>query len=236
VQQVFEDITGLVEAHLPPARRRIAILGDCTFHTTWATGYNAADLKLFAHRVKATQIDTIDLFGNPTIRLDLHEPIPADMRGMFDMVIDAGTLYCCFNVPAVWKNILDMLTPDGVAYHQAALTGYIGRGYYNLHPMLFRDFYTQNGFEIVAMRSLIRDHRVKGRPWRRLARRIIGAKNEMADIGKRTYLTAASWHALDFSDQQSGVPTILPADSDIICCAKRRSVVPFKNAVPPYYS
>ncbi len=41
-----------------------------------------------------------------------------------------------------------MLKDKGTIFHIAGLTGYFGRCYYNMHPALFRDFYSCNGFKL----------------------------------------------------------------------------------------
>jgi hypothetical protein len=43
-----------------------------------------------------------------------------------------------------------MTRPGGLIVHVCAATGFFGRGYYDVHPLLFDDFYAANGCELIA--------------------------------------------------------------------------------------
>src|SRR4051794_17721365 len=74
----------------------VLILGDCRFHASWATGDNTVDREKFREIYQLGKVETIDVFGSPSIVMDLHQPVPPELRNRFDMVIDAGTIFCCF--------------------------------------------------------------------------------------------------------------------------------------------
>jgi hypothetical protein len=198
------------------------IIGDCAFHTAWRSGDNRLDLKRFAEVMHLTRVETIDISGTPTIRADLHEPLP-ELRGAFDMVIDAGTMFCCFDVPRVWQTLLDVLAPGGVAFHVSGLTGYMGRSYYSFHPALFRDFYRANGFQILKM--AVRSPRFpKARWWQRAA-----TDGYRAIKPDDVYLVGED---LRFSTSLTEQAPIVPNDATILCAARRAETRPFTRPIP----
>src|SRR5580698_5946813 len=75
----------------------VLILGDCKFYTPWASGDNARDRSHFQNAYRLTRLETVDIAGAPSIRLDLQEALPGALRNQFDMIIDAGTLFWCFD-------------------------------------------------------------------------------------------------------------------------------------------
>src|SRR4051812_35644594 len=91
------------------------ILGDCTFYVP------AMTLESFRDACGFRSVSTIDLFGSPTIKADLQDPPSPELLSKFGVIIDAGTLFCCFDVAGVWRNLLKMLTSDGTIFHHAAL-------------------------------------------------------------------------------------------------------------------
>lgn len=196
------------------------IAGDCTFHLPWRTGDNRSDLTRFAQELRLARIESVDISGQPTITADLHEPIGEGLRSAFDLVVDAGTMFCCFDVAKVWGNLLAMLKPDGVIVHIAGLTGYMGRSYYSFHPALFRDFYRANGFDILKL--AVRSPRFPLSRWRKddAYRRI-----SPDDV----YLTGSD---LRFGRSLDSEASTVPNDATILCVARRVEPRPFTRAVP----
>ena len=88
-------------------------------------------------------VETLDLNGKATLTIDLQENLSKKMFSKYDFIIDAGVLFWCFNPGDVLKNIYRMAKKDALIFHITGLTGYFGRGYYNVHPKLFHDFYLQ---------------------------------------------------------------------------------------------
>jgi hypothetical protein len=183
------------------------------------------DLEGFRKAMGLESVATIDLFGSPTIKVDLQGPIPSEYLGKFDLIVDAGTLFCCFDIAAVWRNILGMLTDSGSVFHQAGLTGYFGRAYYSLHPALFRDFYRTNGFEISAL--AVRANRAKS--WFRPDR---GYQYITPDD---VFLTGSAGGGFSFGKAFTKHFRSLPNDATVICMATRQKALQFKNAIPGYY-
>jgi hypothetical protein len=232
------------------------ILGDCQFHFTRghlaelapAAGIEVsnqvASLTDVAKALGFKGIDTVDLFGQPTIRFDLHGDFPpAELQAKYDWVIDAGTAYCCFNVAAVLKNMLAFLKPGGCIYQHASLAGHLGRGYYSFSPMLYFDFYTQNGFEVVETCVRVkppRDARPAG-PIARLMRFFEAptvANEEWLTIAPRNFFVSSADRAnIAFADRyHAPEPATLPNNSLVMCFAKRRTMSEFRNAIPGFFN
>lgn len=162
----LEDLKLLVELREKfSAAGHAAILGDVKLH--FSTGdiqdcaqrdlsfkgrYDeSATLSHLKEILNFIKVETFDLFGKPDHKVDLHDPLKPEYLGRFDWVIDAGTMFCCFDVAAVWKNVLNLLKDRAYVFHLAGFAGYWGRSYYSFSPMLFRDFYESNGFEVYGI-------------------------------------------------------------------------------------
>ena len=89
------------------------------------------------------KVETLDLNGKANLIIDLQENLSKKMFSRYDFIIDAGVLFWCFNPGDVLKNIYRMAKKDALIFHITGLTGYFGRGYYNIHPKLFHDFYLE---------------------------------------------------------------------------------------------
>jgi len=216
----------------------IAILGDCRFHTQWATGDNRADLARFAQELGLARVETLDVMGAPTITLDLHEPLPDVLGGQFDIVVDAGTVHCCFDVAAVLKNCLALLKQHGSIFHLSALTGYFGRAYYCFNPLLFRDFYLQNGFEILAMESRVPATGQGISPWLRRLHRLVGRRlGTFTPIRPQELcLVDADAFSLRFGPTLSHKTILLPNDAVLMVAARREQALPFVRPMPSFFS
>jgi hypothetical protein len=211
-----------------------AILGDCAFTTDWATGDNRRDLAEFARRMNLARVETLDMGGNPTIRADITVPLAPDLVGAFDMVLDIGTLYWCFDVAAGWRNCIVLLKSRGLIAHYSALSGYFGRGYYNFHPRLFADFYAANGFAAISLKIRIRKFFESQSLLRRLAMRLKLPRQGFVGIASdEIYLNKASWRSLTFRNRQAQEAKILPNDADIMCIACREVARPLAHPMLP---
>lgn len=124
------------------------------------------------------KVETLDLNGKATLKIDLQEKLSKKMFCRYDFIIDAGVLFWCFNPGDVLKNIYRMAKKDAIIFHITALTGYFGRGYYNIHPKLFHDFYLETNnclFLHEAYRTKLGFSRIKHILYKILE--ILGIKN-----------------------------------------------------------
>jgi hypothetical protein len=212
----------------------VLILGDCNFFTSWSSGNNVQDRLRFQEMFDLLRADTVDISGNPSIRLDLQGPVPREFEDQFDMIIDAGTLFWCFDVSAVLENCLRMLRDRGTIAHVCALTGHFGRGYYNIHPKLFRDFYLQNGFEIIG--TEVRVHKQTSRLamwqkklWELRGRPVGGFRRIPANA---TFLRDADFVSMQFTEEVAFEAPMLPNDALFLCVARRSHRSDFVRPLP----
>ncbi len=74
--------------------------------------------------------------------------MPDNFIGMFDFIVDGGTIEHVFHLPNVLNNIFSMLRVGGRILHLAPSSNHIDHGFYMFSPTLFMDFYTANKFEV----------------------------------------------------------------------------------------
>ena len=117
-----------------------AILGDCHF-------YYGDSMEQFKNRCGFSTVETFDINGDPTHKLDLQQPIPEELHNKYDWIVDAGTLYCCFDISTVLENMMLMLKDSGTIFHMSNLVGHFGRGFYAFSPSFFNEFYEVNCFQ-----------------------------------------------------------------------------------------
>lgn len=157
----YEDMRVILEVTRTLERKeKLLVLGDAVVHFTPAqlarlakeTGTTLAatvdgplDSFAIGRALGFQSTQTLDINGKASLTVDLQEPLPATLRGAFDCVIEAGVLFWCFEPGAALMNVYRLLRPGGLAVHIVAASGHYGRGYYNIHPLLFEDFYQRNG-------------------------------------------------------------------------------------------
>lgn len=101
-------------------------------------------MELFDHLgVKVKIVDFTADHGIETIA-DLNHP---QDFGVFDLVIDPGTLEHCFNIGQAFMTAANAVKEGGAICHLSPMS-MLNHGFYNLNPTLFYDFYTQNGWEV----------------------------------------------------------------------------------------
>jgi len=195
-----------------PEGKSCAILGDVVFHC-----FSEHEMRNFISVMGFDTVDTFDINGNPTHKLNLNEPLPKEFHSKYDWVIDSGTLYCCFNIAMVWKNILLLLKESGTAFHTGALSGFYGRGFYSLSPALFRDFYKTNNFEVLRMGTKTRQ------------------VNEWYDFNPNDTYLKSYFDTMEFQDKSGTFIDFIPNDSMIYCFAKREKSVEFTEPIPQHF-
>lgn len=88
-------------------------------------------------------------FEGADIVFDLNDDIAGtSLVESANLIIDAGTMEHIFNVPQVLANIHSLLKVGGYVFHAVPLNNYAGHGFYQFTPHFFKDYYTQNGYEI----------------------------------------------------------------------------------------
>lgn len=234
-----------------PLGENLCILGDCYFHFNNSEmsdiiGKSIAldcdpsaktDLDSFAKALGFKSAHTLDIAGNPTKKINLGETIPSILHNQYDWIIDAGTLYWCFDIATVWKNILIMLRNNGCIIHFSALSGYFGRGYYCFQPRLFKDFYEKNGFDSISLGIRTRPPSILGRrgPYINRIRQIlrkITRREHLLDwqiLNKENlHLRKTSYLSMEFDRSPTMIePDMIPNNALISCFARRIKTISF---------
>lgn len=96
-------------------------------------------------KVKLESLDVVEGFGGTVIH-DLNTPIPAELEGQFDFILDGGTFDHLVQLGTAFQNVIRMLRPGGRVFHYNAASGYIGAAYVSFGPDLFYDYYVVNKF------------------------------------------------------------------------------------------
>lgn len=75
---------------------------------------------------------------------------PSKHIGLYDLVLDGGTLEHVFHAPNALKNILGFTALNGRIVHMSPSSNHIDHGFYMFSPRFFWDFYSANRLNIVA--------------------------------------------------------------------------------------
>lgn len=204
----FELITQI--RRLDPTGSSCGILGDCKYY---------CPREAFVDATHFDTIETLDINGNPTHKVDLNNDLPKEFHDRYDWVIDSGTLYCCFDVATVFKNIIKMVKVGGYVLHIGNLTGFYGRGYYSLSPALYSEIYPINGFEVKLIGTRTKKNRNR---WNIMRPGL-------------TYLESANEEELVFTEKSSPFVPMVPNDSMICCLAKKIEEKEFTKPVPEHF-
>ncbi len=76
---------------------------------------------------------------------------PADLAGMYDVVLDLGHAPRRFHMPHVMANLCRLAKVGGRVVHVAPSCNHVDRAYYMMSPTYYADFYAANGFAIEAL-------------------------------------------------------------------------------------
>lgn len=105
-------------------------------------------------------------FENAEVVHDLNAPLPDELKGRFDLIVDSGTIEHVFDVRQVLTNISLLLKPGGRIIHISPANNYVNHGFYQFGPTIFFDYYGVNGF--TDLRGFIVEHDTylsESRPW-----------------------------------------------------------------------
>ena len=110
--------------------------------------YSDSFLRDFLEVTSLTVIDISRYEGAETIH-DLNLPIPENLQGRFDAVIESGTLEHIFNFPVAVANLMKLLKVGGTIFITSPANDLCGHGFYQFSPeLMFRVFSNENGFEL----------------------------------------------------------------------------------------
>ena len=160
----LHEILGVLKKRPQETRARLLIIGNADVHISpeklevmlFENGikFDRNDEKItpfsLGHALGFQLTETLDINGEAVIKHDLMQPAPALLLERYDLIIDAGVLFWCFNPGIALQNIHRMLKVGGDVIHITAVSGFYGRGYYNIHPMLLEDFYAANMYSFLS--------------------------------------------------------------------------------------
>ncbi len=82
---------------------------------------------------------------------DFNRPVPAELVGRFDAVLDHGLLAQLFHLPQALANLHALLRVGGRVVHAAVPSNnHMDLGFFMISPSFFHDYYLANGYGIDA--------------------------------------------------------------------------------------
>jgi SAM-dependent methyltransferase len=176
----------LIEHRASPLRGPLLTLGKQSVDATRGQmlelcakfGYVSAQEQPGDLNATPTDTEFFRLLGVESLALDvstyegaeiihnLNEPVPQEMKGRFATIIDGGTLEHVFDIRQGFKNVADMLAPQGRVFHLSPCNNFVNHGFWQLSPTAFFDYYETNGFTGLAAKMLVSPRRdVAAKPW-----------------------------------------------------------------------
>lgn len=114
----------------------------------------------FLRLLGATDVHSMDVsdYEQATLLHDLNHPIADRYKGLYQTVIDSGTLEHVFNFPVAIRNCMELLQPGGHFIGITPCNNFFGHGFYQFSPELYyRVFSKENGFEMTHMYFFLDD-------------------------------------------------------------------------------
>ena len=123
-----------------------AVLKGAGIRITETLPHTLDDIALF--RCFNANVDSLDVsdYEGAKIIADLNKPLPEELHGKYDLVIDGGTMEHILDVKQVLDNIVLALLPGGRVMHLSPTSNFIGHGFYSFSPELFYHYYGMNLF------------------------------------------------------------------------------------------
>ena len=131
------DLASVDEVRLShdPRLAKQGCIDDTTFFT--ALGFD---------RVESCDISD---WEEPDHVMDLNEPIPAELEGRFDCVLDPGSSLQIFHQPNLLENVHRLVKVGGRVVHAGVPSNnHVDLGFYMFSPTFFHDFYSANRWKI----------------------------------------------------------------------------------------
>jgi SAM-dependent methyltransferase len=97
------------------------------------------------------EVESCDLFAaeSPTWQFDFNLPIPDELAGRFDVVLDPGSLVHLFDQRQAFRNLARLVREGGRVIHGTdPSSNNVDVGFYMLSPTLFADLYPANGWRL----------------------------------------------------------------------------------------
>lgn len=153
----FDNILTLGHQQLYLSQKQTKHLAKCCgmkIDTSVFSHKQYAD-KFFKDFLDAKSVMSLDYsdYQHCDIVHDMNYPISPSYHGIFDVVIDGGSLEHIFNFPVAVANCMKMVKCGGSVFVFTMANNHTGHGFYQFSPELFfRIFQPENGF---AVRDII---------------------------------------------------------------------------------
>ena len=101
---------------------------------------------LLRDHLQAGKVESIDFsdYEKATHVHDMNKPIPENLRGRFDTILDFGTSEHIYNLPQVFENYSLLARPGGQIIHVLPANNFSGHGFWQFSPELFFSLYSKN--------------------------------------------------------------------------------------------
>lgn len=102
-------------------------------------------------RLGAKIVDSLDAsdYEGANIVHDLNAPIPDDLKGLYSLVVDGGTLEHVFHFPEALKTCMSLARVGGHVLLCVPANNEMGHGFYQFSPdLFFRTFCEENGYRL----------------------------------------------------------------------------------------
>jgi SAM-dependent methyltransferase len=97
----------------------------------------------------ASRLESVDYsdWEQASVIHDMNRPLPQELEGRFDTVINSGTLEHVYNVTQALDNVSRMCRPGAQIVHILPANNFCGHGFWQFSPELFFSLYTPaNGY------------------------------------------------------------------------------------------
>jgi hypothetical protein len=122
-------------------------------------------------------VDVLDWYdGRANLRLDMNQPVAAELHNRYGMFIDIGCLEHVFDTRQCIENCMRMVAPGGHYILCTPVSGYTSHGFHTFDQKGLGLAFTLNGFEIVYQRYSRPDGRIVERPSNETLIWIVGRK------------------------------------------------------------
>ncbi len=113
--------------------------------------------RFFRECLRVSEVSALDYssYEGADLLYDMNEPIPSELEGRFDVVVEAGSLEHIFNFPVAIANLMKMTKVGGTIFACTVSNNLSGHGFYQFSPeLIFRVFTAENGFELGRVLAL----------------------------------------------------------------------------------
>lgn len=97
---------------------------------------------------------------------ELNGPVPSELIGRFGLIVDGGAMEHVFDLRQGMQNTAELLRTGGRVVHVSPVNNHVNRGFVQLSPTFYHDYYSENSFTGVRGSMLVqpRSNRL-GRRW-----------------------------------------------------------------------